>query len=283
MHIQNTTALLYRKEKNSSFPVFLYRFSTLACIMITERMIELAFKDRVREARKKAGYSQKQLAQAVGVSPQLVSFWESGKNSPNEQAIYKLMRLCSVDANFLYQDEMEAARSASAEEMGVVYKLRNLTEAERKLVLNLIDTLLDLNDELAPPTKADDDLELVSPPMFSLPYGFMTSAGSGDPVPEEVGSIRIKDTSKNRKADFVLKVDGHSMEPTYLDGDLLLIKSQSEVEEGQIGVWIVDGEAFVKQRKGKALHSLNPDYPDVPLTEFSDAACKGLVLDKVEM
>lgn len=98
----------------------------------------MAFKDRIKEARKRNGLSQKDVADALNVSPQLISFWEKGKNSPNEKAIYGLMDLLNIDANYLYQDEMKetSKEQVTGEEMGLIYKYRQLREWEKELTIH---------------------------------------------------------------------------------------------------------------------------------------------------
>lgn len=52
-----------------------------------------------REQRKKCGYSQKAVADLVGVSISAVSLWESGKTEPTAATLRKLATLyrCTVD------------------------------------------------------------------------------------------------------------------------------------------------------------------------------------------
>lgn len=65
------------------------------------------FKDRLREARKKAGYSQEALGQLVGLRKQTISDYERGYSEPDMKAITDLMHHLQVDANYLWQDEMD--------------------------------------------------------------------------------------------------------------------------------------------------------------------------------
>lgn len=241
----------------------------------------MAFKDRVKEARKNLKLSQRDLAQMLGVSPQLVSFWELGKNSPSEKAMYGLMQALKVDANFLFQDEMaDTSRDSVTQlEMGYIFKLRELKRWELDMVTQLIDGFLDNRSDPEPEAE-----ELPFIPMLAKPFGYTrVSAGSGNEIGDEMGEIRIKDSPAARKADFVLQIDGQSMEPKYKDGDFILIKKQDDVEVGEIGVWLVDGNVYIKQRTERSLHSLNPDYPDVPMTEGSDVYCYGKVIGKAEI
>jgi len=61
--------------------------------------------------------------------------------------------------------------------------------------------------------------------------------------------IEIGDAIKNRSRDaFMLKVAGDSMaEAGILDGDYVIVRPQSQVESGEIGVVIIDEEATVKR------------------------------------
>lgn len=69
------------------------------------------------------------------------------------------------------------------------------------------------------------------------------------------------------RADFALKCQGDSMAPTILDGDLVLIRNQPEVEPGQIAAVNVDGETTLKRvyPRSDGLHLVadNPRYQPI--------------------
>ena len=68
---------------------------------------------------------------------------------------------------------------------------------------------------------------------------------------------------------FYLVVKGDSMEPRISDGDLALVRRQSTLENGDLGVMVygVDGEGTLKKylQRGNAvvLHPFNPAYEDL--------------------
>ena len=68
-------------------------------------------------------------------------------------------------------------------------------------------------------------------------------------------------------ADFALRCRGDSMSPTLLDGDLVLIRQQPEVENGQIAAISIDGETTLKhvyrRDDGLLLVADNPAYSPV--------------------
>lgn len=67
---------------------------------------------------------------------------------------------------------------------------------------------------------------------------------------------------------FGLRVKGDSMFPRILDGDYVIVRQQNEINSGNIGIILINGdEAVVKQvyitDSGINLKSYNPMYPDM--------------------
>lgn len=89
------------------------------------------------------------------------------------------------------------------------------------------------------------------------------SMAAGEPIyDEEFPDVAI-DGPLN--ADFALRVKGRSMEPTYLDGDLVFIKSVPDLpHDGAVCVISIDDEATIKHvykhLDGLMLGSDNPSY-----------------------
>lgn len=75
------------------------------------------------------------------------------------------------------------------------------------------------------------------------------------------------------KADYALRVEGDSMEPGFIDGDIIYIKAQDDVDDGQIAVVLLDDSAALKHvyhiPNGLMLTSDNPKYPPMHMT-FED-------------
>ena len=117
-------------------------------------------------------------------------------------------------------------------------------------------------------------------------YEIPASAGTGmlitDDVPYEIKQIDLTIAPQARKADFALYVRGDSMEPSYYDGDIIFIKSQPAVDNGQIGIFIYDDESYIKkysvQEDGAYLISLNKKYEPIKIDENLNFKVCGLVL-----
>lgn len=96
----------------------------------------------------------------------------------------------------------------------------------------------------------------------------MASAGNGEflfpDIPTDL--IVVPDTPLSRRADFVIGINGKSMEPTYFDGDKVLVEKTNSVSIGEIGIFIVGTECFIKEAGNDRLISHNKDkekYPDI--------------------
>ena len=86
----------------------------------------------------------------------------------------------------------------------------------------------------------------------------------GVPITAEQNTEGFADLPDGISADFALRCKGDSMTPTFLDGDLVLIRQQPDVVDGQIAAVGIDGEAALKHvyknSEGVLLVSDNPKY-----------------------
>ena len=93
----------------------------------------------------------------------------------------------------------------------------------------------------------------------------------------------IKVTRTSAAADYALRISGNSMEPKFFDGDILLVREQSELDVGELGIFIGDGEGYFKRFMGQTLRSLNPAYKDIPISSFGEFRCCGKVIGKTNV
>ena len=114
---------------------------------------------------------------------------------------------------------------------------------------------------------------------------YQVSAGAGFELGEgdEWYEIEVPDTSEARKADFALHIKGNSMEPIYFDGDIVLVKEQPSVDLGQIGIFDIEGNGYIKKFGGDRLISLNAEYDDIEFSDYDEERirCLGKVIGRV--
>jgi Zn-dependent peptidase ImmA (M78 family)/DNA-binding XRE family transcriptional regulator len=77
----------------------------------------MALHERLAEARELALYTQEQVADALGVSRAMISYWESGTRTPNDRQLVAIARLYGVEVARLRSDEPLEDRDAIAQMM----------------------------------------------------------------------------------------------------------------------------------------------------------------------
>lgn len=94
----------------------------------------MAFKDRIKEARLNNKLTQEQLAEKIGVAKSTLAGYEKGNREPNLETTIKIMTVLGIDANYLWQDEMDFPMKVSYEEMEHIEKYRYLDDHGREMV-----------------------------------------------------------------------------------------------------------------------------------------------------
>ena len=93
------------------------------------------------------------------------------------------------------------------------------------------------------------------------------SVAGGEPIYDEEAELY---TDGPTRASCAVRLKGQSMEPLYMDGDLIYIRTQPNVDDGQIAVVILDDEACLKRvyhlTNGLQLLSENPKYKPIIAT-----------------
>ena len=114
-------------------------------------------------------------------------------------------------------------------------------------------------------------------------YDMPVSAGTGMFLSDnQMDTINIPHNSETESASFALRIKGNSMEPKYRDGDVLLVEECESVEYGELGIFVLDGEGYFKKYGGDRLISLNPEYSDILLREYTNTVCVGRVTGKLK-
>lgn len=228
----------------------------------------MSLANNLKEARINKGLKQEELANLVGKSKNVISNWERGDNKPDADTLFELCDILNVDANFLLGWESNQNISLSINEQNHIKKYRSLSAYDKETVDGLINRLSD---------KPSEFIQLI-PPIVIPSYGHIASAGTGQYVFDDIPPmmIEIENTMENQEVSFAIDVNGDSMEPTYHDEDTLLVKKQNTLRVGEIGIFMINGEAYVKELGNGILISHNKDYKDIPLTE--DTICIGRVI-----
>lgn len=118
-------------------------------------------------------------------------------------------------------------------------------------------------------------------PLYRTPASAGTGSWLLDDTPIEYTNVPKNDITCI--TDFMIEVRGDSMQPKFFDGDFILIKKQDSIYEDEIGVFIINGESYIKKMGRNELISLNPAYNPIKLNEFDNIFCVGKVLGKLDL
>lgn len=257
----------------------------------------MSFGTRLKEKRESLGITQPQLAELLSVSKGAIGNWETDVNSPRSALLYDLFKILHCDANYLFQDETRELYkdAASPEEFEyIIKKYRNLDDFGRETV----DTVLtretkrieDIRAKQKQLSDQQDQIDMLKQRIateivhrFFLPfYAGLASAGSGeylfDDIPTDM--IEVEDTPTARMADFVIGVNGDSMEPDFCNGEKVFVKKTADLNIGDIGIFLKGNDCYIKELGKDRLISRNKDHDDIwPDEEIKTV---GKVIGKVE-
>ena len=111
--------------------------------------------DKIIELRKKAGFSQEELAEKMGVSRQSVSKWEGALSIPDLDKILLMSEIFGVSTDFLLKDELGEEIPLPKEEIS--------ESAFRKVSLEEANEFIKIKDETAPLVALGVALCILSP------------------------------------------------------------------------------------------------------------------------
>lgn len=133
-----------------------------------------------------------------------------------------------------------------------------------------------------------DELSITNTNIIELKlFNTPASAGTGNYIDNDDYELITVDLDKYpqlSQVDFAVRVQGDSMEPLYYNNDIVFVKEQPAVENGQIGIFIYEGESYIKKLEicdnDAYLVSINTKYKPIKINEHSDIKTCGLVINK---
>ncbi|HFU3708128.1 TPA: S24 family peptidase [Streptococcus suis] len=232
---------------------------------------------KIKDFRKLAGMTQTDLAQRLETTKQTISRYEKGDRKPGQDTLFELTDIFKVSIDDFFPPITTTAPNSIIEQISD--KVVQLTEPNQKNVLRYSSELLDKQNTVAYSKNTVSELQAT---YFTYNYYDQpASAGTGQYLNDvQVEQIELP---VNVQADFVVPIYGDSMEPEYHSGDYVFVKLSVDLSDGDIGVFAYNGDAYIKQLRitdqGAYLHSLNPDYDNIPITADTDFRTIGEVVD----
>ncbi len=174
--------------------------------------------ERIRDVRMKKGLTQLELANALKTTKQNVYKYEVGivTNIPSDK-IEQIAKILDVSPSYLMGWE----------------KIDNLVRGD--------DTEFDSNSVLYEKFSNIKPVQKVKVPMIGY-------VACGEPIFAEADHEAYIEIDGNMNVDFCLTCAGDSMEPKLLNGDVVFVRKQEAVYNGEIGVVIIDDDTATLKR-----------------------------------
>ena len=208
----------------------------------------------LKEARNKAGLSQRELADMMEVSRNTVINWEADKNKPDYDTLPELCAVLGISITDLFGVQKDTSLSPLEERL--ISNFRLLTPISRSVVDKMISAML--QEEM----NARDKALKTQFRLFEEIPGSV-AAGAGSYVPNEPPAYCfLRKNDRNAKADAIIRVSGRSMEPVYHNMDMVYIQYTTAADPGEDVVCSsADGCVIKRVNDDHTLYSLNSTLP----------------------
>lgn len=241
-------------------------------------------KEILKQLRESKGYSIQDVSEMTEISYSVYQKYESGARGVGVPALSKLADFYGVTTDYLLGREDlpdNPILSAKQKEKIALEKWLNLDDEKRKAVLIVMESIIKAYELAENQPEKNLDIRLTIPIKRSR---YRTSAGTGYDLNDSDAweRVNVADCPEARKADFVVEIDGDSMNPTYHDGENVFVKATPDVEIGEIGIFIVDGRGYIKELGNCELISHNEKYDPIELKD-TENRCVGKVIGTAEL
>lgn len=246
----------------------------------------------IAKYRKEHKLSQGELAQkltAYGLTPSAasISSWEKNVSIPNAVQIFAICELLGIKDIYSEFISSEGSLLGGLNDIGVkkvmdyISLLKLSDEYKETTVPQSTILVFEINEKKL--SKTDTRRNEEKPVRLIRLYDLPVSAGTGEFLDGEDYSEIEADFDTPLSAQFGIRVSGDSMQPRYLDGQIVWVRKCTRLEDGDIGIFILNGCAYIKKlyigKDGVSLISLNPSYKPIKIAEGDNLVAVGKVLN----
>lgn len=181
----------------------------------------------LKERRLELGLSQVDVSNLLKINRSSYNSWETGRAKPNQKHLAKLATIFDVPetyfesehkivTNFLQLNEKNQLKAEA-----YVEKLLTKQQAEENKVINLI--------------------------AYNVIKNVALAAGPGYGFDDEYETEVVYSDEQHSGFDIAAWIDGTSMEPKYLDGEVALIRSTGFDYDGAVYALAWEGKTYIKK------------------------------------
>lgn len=184
-------------------------------------------KDRLKQRRAECKLSQTEIANRLEVNRTAYHNWENGKNIPNQKNLLALAKILEVDPTYFESEynivtnflQLNTDNQLEAETF--VEQLLFKQRAEENKVVNLI--------------------------AYNVIKNVALAAGPGYGFDDEYETEVVYSDEQHSEFDIAAWINGTSMEPKYLDGEVALIRATGFDYDGAVYALVWEGRTYIKK------------------------------------
>ena len=223
--------------------------------------------------RKKMGLSQNGLAlelekHDIHVTYKAISKWEKDIAAPSIPTFLAVCKILGV------KDIYEAYFGKNP--FNPYNLISELNEAGREKLLDYIELLSESGKYKKQECTIIPFKRTIR--LFDIP----ASAGTGEFLDGENYELIEVGEEVPSDADFGIRISGDSMEPRFINGQIVWVHQQETLSNGEIGIFYLDGNAYCKKfndnENGISLISLNSNYEPITVSKNSMLKIFGKVI-----
>ena len=217
------------------------------------------FNDVLKRLRNEARISQQELANRIGISKSSINMYERGEREPGIETLKTFADFFGVGMDYLLGKS----------------PFRNITHGnvtecpddENPYELELRDAFskYDVDSQKLIAKNLSELARMQIRPITKKRLFVLGNVACGEPIFADEQRNTYIDVDSDFDADFCLTAKGDSMiNARIFDGDILFVKSQPTVEDGEIAVVLIEDEATVKRvyyNKEDSILTLVPENP----------------------
>ena len=177
--------------------------------------------------------------------------------------------------NFLIEQKVSIGIQPSLAEIALRFSYKNRATVQQHL------QAIERKGYIKRNPKLSRSIEITMEEKYFIPRPILGEVAAGNPLtiyPDSIDTIQLPTIVKMPAGSFLLRVKGDSLKDAFIfSGDVVIVKPDSDIVNGQIVVAILEDSAVVKRYYRKSgsieLHSENPEYKPI-IINASDSKFK---------
>lgn len=243
----------------------------------------MTFGEILYKLRKNRDLKQIDVAKQIGVQKNTISNYENDISKPNYDKLVQLCNLFQVNPNDLMEEDLKFV-----DKKEIPLDIQQLKDKYDHLTPNnksIVDYIFGMEEEEVdlPDTTISllDMGELISIDTYTE----KVSAGNGNTTVTGHKVSKLYPTTKiSSKATYAARITGDSMEPQFIEDDIIYVNDKQIPIHGDIGVFTYNGETYCKEYYAidgvEKLISLNNSYKPIIIDKTLQFEKQGVVIGK---